>query len=217
MWKTVRITAAVCMLSVAPAALVAQESAGVSMEVGFKAGVNLATLNTSGESPGRRTGFLGGAHLAISLPGSMFYFQPELLYSAKGFSDTFEGSSGTLALDYVDIPVLVGVHFETDGPATPRVFLGPQASVNLSCSLKGEEQGTSASIDCDSDLLGGVFDANSVLFDLLFGAGVDLAMGKFDVVFDVRYDLGLTDAIDAGDSKMSAWQFLAGAQFPLGN
>ena len=217
MCKTVRIAAVVYMLSVAPATLVAQESAGVSMDVGLKAGVNLATLNTSGESPGRRTGFLGGAHLAISLPGSMFYFQPELLYSAKGFSDTFDGTSGTLALDYIDIPVLVGVHFETSGPATPRVFLGPQASVNLSCNLKGEEQGASASIDCDSDLLGGVFDANSVLFDLLFGAGVDLAMGKFDIVFDARYDLGLTDAIDAGDSKMSAWQFMAGAQFPLGN
>jgi hypothetical protein len=42
-------------------------------------------------------------------------------------------------------------------------------------------------------------------------------MGKFDVVFDARYDLGLTDALDLGDSKMSAWQFLAGAQFPIGN
>jgi hypothetical protein len=217
MWKTARIVAVTCMLSIAPATIVAQESGGIAMDVGVKAGVNLATLSTSGETPGRRTGFLGGAHLALSLPGSMFYFQPELLYSAKGFSDTFEGSSATLALDYVDIPVLVGVHFETGGPATPRVFLGPQASVKLSCKLKGEEQGASASIDCDSDLIGGVFGAKSVLFDMLFGAGVDLAMGTFDVVFDARYDLGLTDALDLGDSKMSAWQFLAGAQFPLGN
>ena len=59
--------------------------------------------------------------------------------------------------------------------------------------------------------------SKSALFDLLFGAGFDLEMGKVDLVFDARYDLGLTDALDLGSSKMSAFQFLAGVAFPLGN
>jgi hypothetical protein len=113
--------------------------------------------------------------------------------------------------------VLVGLRFDTGGTVTPRVFLGPQASINTSCKLKGEEGGTNASVDCDSELTGEFFTAKSVLFDMLFGAGLDIAMGKVDIVFDARYDLGLTDALDIASSKMSAFQFLAGVAFPLGN
>lgn len=216
MRKTLRIAAAALALTVLPTTLLAQDG-GVGLDLGIKAGVNLATLSTDGETPGRRTGFIGGAHLTISLPDSKFYFQPELLYSMKGFSESVNGETGTLALDYVDIPLLVGLRFDTGGSVTPRVFLGPQASINTSCKLKGDQDGESASIDCDSELIGEFLVANSVLFDLLFGAGLDLAMGKVDVVFDARYDLGLTDALDLASSKMSAWQFLAGVAFPLGN
>jgi hypothetical protein len=216
MSKSIRVAAVCCLLMFAPAALHAQAGA-VDLDLGVKAGVNLATLNGQGESPGRRTGFIGGGHLTISLPNSMFYFQPELLYSMKGFSESDGGSTATLALDYIDIPLLVGLHFDTGGSLTPRVFLGPQASIKASCKLKGSQGGESASIDCDSELIEGVFAAKSFLFDMLFGAGLDLAMGKVDIVFDARYDLGLTDALDLGDSKMSAWQFLAGVAFPLGD
>lgn len=217
MRNTIRIAALALTLTMLPASLLAQEG-GTGMQLGLKAGVNLATLNTDGETPGRRTGFIGGAHLTISLPNSMFYFQPELLYSMKGFSEEVDGDTGTLALDYVDIPVLVGIRFDTGGSVTPRVFLGPQASVKTSCKLKGDiGDGGSGSIDCDSELLGGGLETKSVLFDMLFGAGLDLDMGKLDVVFDARYDLGLTDALEFGNSKMSAWQFLAGVAFPLGN
>jgi len=216
MLKSARALALLLALSLIPATLRAQET-GVSLDLGVKAGVNLATLSVDGESPGRRTGFIGGGHLTISLPNSMFYFQPELLYSMKGFSESDTGTTATLALDYIDIPLLVGIHFDTGGSFTPRVFLGPQASINASCKLKGDQDGDSASIDCDSELIGGVFSATSVLFDMLFGAGFDLEMGKVDLVFDARYDIGLTDALDLGSSKMSAFQFLAGVAFPLGN
>ena len=217
MSKSIRTAAVLFALCLMPASLLAQD-AGTSMDLGVKVGVNLATLNTDGDTPGRRTGFIGGGHLTISLPNSMFYIQPELLYSMKGFSEDIEGDTGTLALDYVDIPVLVGIHFDTGGSVTPRIFLGPQASIKVSCKLKGDVSGgASGSIDCGSELLGGALDAKSVLFDMLFGAGVYFNMGKLDIVFDARYDLGLTDALELGSSKMSAWQFLAGVAFPLGN
>jgi hypothetical protein len=216
MLKSVRTTVLVCVLSLTPMTLLAQDG-GVNLDLGVKAGVNLATLNGEGESPGRRTGFIGGGHLTISLPNSMFYFQPELLYSMKGFSESDEGITGTLALDYIDVPVLVGIHFATGGSVTPRVFAGPQASFKTSCKLKGGQDGSNVSIPCDDELIGEFFGASSVLFDLLFGAGLDFDMGKLDIVFDARYDLGLTNVLDLGDSKMSAWQFLAGVAFPLGN
>ena len=217
MWKSVRAATVLFALALAPASLLAQDT-GVAMDLGVKVGVNLATLNTSGDTPGRRTGFIGGGHLTVKLPNSMFYFQPELLYSMKGFSEDVDGDTGTLALDYVDVPVLVGIRFDTGGSVTPRVFLGPQASIKTGCKLKGDVSGGgSASIDCDSDLLGGGLDTKSVLFDMLFGAGVDFDMGNLAIVFDARYDLGLTDALELGDSKMSALQFLAGVAFPLGN
>ncbi|MBT8462499.1 MAG: PorT family protein [Gemmatimonadetes bacterium] len=216
MLKSVRTAAVLLAVSLLPAQLMAQDT-GVSMDLGVKVGVNLATLSGDGESPGRRTGLIGGGHLTIGLPNSMFYFQPELLYSAKGFSESEGGNTATLALDYIDVPLLVGIRFDTGGSVTPRVFLGPQASIKASCKLKGSQDGDSASIDCDSELIGEVFAAKSVLFDILFGAGVDFDMGNVAIVFDARYDLGLTDALELGSSKMSALQFLAGVAFPLGN
>lgn len=216
MSKSLRAAAVLLALALAPANLLAQDT-GTSLDLGIKVGVNLASLSGQGDTPGRRTGFIGGGHLTISLPNSMFYFQPEILYSQKGFSESIEGNSGTLALDYIDVPVLVGIKFDSGSSVTPRVFLGPQASFKMNCKLKGSQGGDSASIDCDSDLLGGVFDTKSVLFDLLFGAGLNFDMGSVDIVFDARYDLGLTDALELGDSKMTAWQFLAGVAFPLGN
>jgi len=218
MLKLVRTAALLCALALLPATLLAQTPPGaVELDLGIKAGVNLATLNGEGESPGRRTGFIGGGHLTISLPNSMFYFQPELLYSMKGFSESQEGITGTLALNYIDVPVLAGIHFATGGSITPRIFAGPQVSIKAGCTLKGDEGGTDVSISCDDELIGEFFDAESVLFDLIFGGGLDFDMGKVDVVFDARYDLGLTDALALGSSKMSAWQFLAGVAFPLGN
>ena len=216
MLKQVRIMTVLCSLALVPATLTAQDG-GVDLDLGIKAGVNLATLSGEGESPGRRTGFIGGAHLTISLPNSMVYFQPELLYSMKGFSESEGGTTGTLALYYIDVPLFVGVGFPTGGNVTPRIFAGPQASFKTSCKIKGDVDGDSASIDCDSELVSEFLQTKSVLFDLVFGAGVDFAMGKVDLVFDARYDLGLTDALELGDSKMSAWQFLAGVAFPLGN
>jgi len=199
-----------------PATLLAQNG-GVDLDLGIKVGVNLATLSVDGESPDRRTGFIGGGHLTISLANSMFYFQPELLYSMKGFTGGDSGTDGTFALDYIDLPFLVGLHFDTGGSVTPRIFAGPQASFKTSCKLKASQDGVSESLDCDSDEFFGLLDASSVLFDLLFGAGVDFHTGNIDIVFDARYDLGLTDALELGDSKMKAWQFLAGVAFPLGN
>jgi hypothetical protein len=196
-----------------PATVLAQDS-GVDLDLGVKVGVNLATLTGDNESPDRRTGFIGGGHLTISLANSMFYFQPELLYSMKGV--TFDNND-TLALDYIDLPFLVGLHFDTGGSVTPRIFAGPQASFLASCKLKFSGNDISGSVECDSDEFFGFFDTSSVLFDLLFGAGVDFHTGNIDIVFDVRYDLGLTDALDVGDSKMKAWQFLVGVAFPLGN
>lgn len=201
----------------APAALLAQDG-GTTIELGIKAGVNLATLSGEGDSPGRRTALLAGAHLTIGLPNSMFYFQPEILYSMKGFKESDGGMSATLALNYVDVPVFAGLAFPTgSGRVTPRIFAGPQASFKVSCDLKGSEGGTNASISCDDDLLSGILETKGVVFDLVFGGGLDIAAGKLDIVFDARYDLGLTDALELGDSKNTAWQFLGGVAFPLGN
>jgi hypothetical protein len=217
MMKSVRMLAIAAALLAAPATLQAQDG-GVDLAAGVKAGVNIATLSGEGDSPGRRTAFLGGGFLTISLANSIVYFQPELLYSLKGFKESEGGTTGTLNLKYLDLPLLVGVGLTpASGKLTPRFFVGPQVSFQLGCDIGGSEGGISGSIDCDDSLLQGLLDTKSVIFDLLLGIGADIDVGKLDLVIDARYDLGLTDVLEAGDSKMSAWQFLGGVAFPLGN
>jgi len=95
--------------------LYAQNSSDERENLGFgiKAGVNIANLyDTRGEdfSDASKIGFAGGVFVSIPI-GTFLGFQPELIYSQKGYK-----GSGSISLisfeytrnvDYLDIPLLI--------------------------------------------------------------------------------------------------------------
>ena len=186
--------------------------AGLSAQttIGAKAGINLANVTFSSggvsASADSRTGFVGGAFAQFGL-GSPLFIRPEVLYSSKGSESSDDFETFTLALDYLEVPVLIGAAFPLENSALkPQVFAGPAVGFLLSCDSGGT--------DCKDE-------AKSVDFGLVFGGGLEFALENLSLYFDGRYNLGLTNLDDSGEEDFSAknrvWQFMAGVGFPVGN
>lgn len=105
-----------------------------ALAFGPKVGLNLANVyDTEGEQfdAGSKFGLVAGAFLSIPI-GTYLGFQPEMLYSQKGFkaSGSVLGSEYTFTrtLNYLDIPLLIAIK------PTPMLTIvaGPQYSYLLS-------------------------------------------------------------------------------------
>jgi hypothetical protein len=185
--------------------------------IGVKGGIGISDLSVEGDdSFSSRTAFVGGGFATIGL-GETFFVQPEVLYALKGAKSDIDGVDATIALDYIEIPLLVGAQFGLGSSSVvPRVFAGPSVAFETGCKLSGTESGVSVELDCsDFELL-----TNSVDFGLVFGAGLGIPLGSVELVIDGRYDLGLTNINDSEfddeSVKNRAWQFMAGVGFPVG-
>jgi hypothetical protein len=99
---------------------------------GVKAGINLATVTFDPEPDedvlDRRTGFVGG--LFVVVPASdRLGFQGEVLFSQKGASE--DGGAGDLALDYLEVPLLLRVGTASPLETSFHAFAGPSIGLRL--------------------------------------------------------------------------------------
>lgn len=212
--KTLRFGFALLLV----AAILTPAESSAQTVIGVKGGIGIASLSLSESSVDfdSRTTFTGGGFATFGL-GETFFLQPEVLYAPKGAKGDIEGVSATFALDYIEVPLLVGAGFNVgSGSIQPRVFAGPSVGFEIGCDVSGSEGGTSVSFSCSELEL----ETKSVDFGLVFGAGVAFPLGSVELIIDGRYDLGLTNVNDTdGDDeslKNRAWQFMAGVGFPIG-
>jgi len=152
------------------------------VKFGAKAGLNLASISGD-ETDGldSRTAFHLGVVAEISV-SEKFSVQPELLYSAQGASDSFEGIDVDLKIDYINLPVMAKFYV-AEGFSLEA---GPQVGFLL--SAKGE--GGGESIDFKDETKGIDFGAN-------FGVGYKLESG---LNFGARYNFGLSNINDGEGS-----------------
>lgn len=164
---------------------------------GVKAGVNFA--NFSGDDAdnldGRTAFHVGGvANFGIS---ELFSVQPELLYSAQGVEQTFEGVTGKVQVDYLNLPVLAKFMI-ADGLS---IHAGPQVGFLLSAKAKGGEE----TMDIKDELKGTDFSG-------VLGLGYQMDNG---LNFGARYNLGFSNIADSGeaDLKNNVFQVSVGFMF----
>lgn len=152
------------------------------VKFGAKAGLNLASI-TGDETDGieSRTAFHVGAVAEISV-SDKFSVQPELLYSAQGAKDSFEGIDVDAKIDYLNLPIMAK-YYVAEGFS---LELGPQVGFLLSAKAEGGGE----SIDFKDETKGIDFGAN-------FGVGYKLESG---LNFGARYNLGLSNINDGEDS-----------------
>jgi len=190
-----------------------------SVNFGIKAGLNLAKwvgddsemLVEDGSSDKKfRTGFSGGVLLCYQT-SEMFALQPEMIYTMKGskYEGTEMGMSydATFTVEYLEIPVLAKIIIST-GETKPYLLAGPALGVLLSSKGEVEVGGISVSDELE--------DVKSIDFGLILGAGINIDLGTGTLLFDARYNLGLTsidDSADDGDIKNSVISFNVGYLF----
>lgn len=191
--KKILLTAVVMLASVAS---YAQHAVG-AFTLQPKIGMNVASLtNCDGCDP--RIGLAAGVEAEYQAT-DIFSVSAGLIYSMQGNKAKEDGVTLTTKLDYINIPILANVYV-TKGLA---VKLGVQPAFNV--SDKQKLSGGKASVEAE--------DVGAESFD--FSIPVGLSYEYNNVVFDARYNFGVTNIADGGDSKNSVFQFTLGYKFAL--
>lgn len=163
------------LLVAAIAALTFTTTNAQGISFGAKVGANFASLTGDdvGDLDGR-TSLLIGAVVNIGI-SEFFAVQPEVIYSAQGFTDSVGGVDLTGKLDYILIPVLADFTI-AEGLSLQG---GPQIGINITDEID---------VDGETEEIG----AESVDFSAVIGAQFKLPMGLF---FQARYAIGLSNVI----------------------
>lgn len=173
---------ALIILTIAISSIIsnAQDNRG-TLRFGPKAGVNLANVyDTEGEEfdADAKFGFVVGAFASIPI-GELLGFQPELLFSQKGFqaSGSILGSDYTFTrtLNYIDIPLLISLKPSPSftivaGPQYSYLMSKKDVFTNSILSTEEEEEFENEDIRKNTLCFLGGFDIN--FNRMVFGARV---------------------------------------------
>ena len=183
----------------------------------LRGGANIATVGGDDADDTRtRTGVNIGAAVTFAVADNLG-IQVGAGYAQKGFTTTLEDVDVILALDYIEVPVLLRIGVPSSGALSTHLFVGPAVSFQASCEVGGSTQGITVSAKCsEADISIKSIDLGGVA-----GVGVDLAAagGALSITLDVLYNLGFSsidDLSDPDDLKNRAWSILAGVGFPIG-
>ncbi|UCC71067.1 MAG: PorT family protein [Gemmatimonadota bacterium] len=206
-------------------ALAASPVQAQNLSAGPKLGIGFANQGGDVEDTDSKMGFSIGGSFGIQLH-EYFRLQFEGQYVQKGLSEDVGGADADFNLDYIEFMVPAILTIPTgNGSITPRLYVGPALALEVSCDFSAEEDGVSASIDCDelSEATDGFLpdlETKSIDFGVLFGGGLDIAVGSGAITFDVLYNLGLTDINDipgtTEEIKNRNIQIVAGYRFFFG-
>ncbi len=154
---------------------------------GIKGGANISNVNGSDVTNiNSVVGFNAGAYLKVPLTRHLS-IQPEVVYSGQGFKETTSGVSTTQIESYVNVPVLLKyTHFT-------GVFIETGPQVGFLASAKASSQGVS--VDDKPSF-------NSTDFSWVLGVGVKIPATPISL--DARYNFGLSNIINNGNSGADA-------------
>jgi len=187
------------------------------LTIGAKGGLSIARF--TGSSLDRSEwarGITGGVFLTSRLAEELS-FQAEVMYVRKGAAISFtHGSmprSGTLRLDYLEVPVLLRVDWPQQRLASLHLIGGPAIAIGLKCSFDDDD---SVSVACAS---GGLpLGTHTLDGGMLAGAGLDLDLDGARIVTEVRFAFGLM-TIDADQDigrTNEAFTLVMGIAVPVG-
>ncbi len=144
-----------------------------AQSIGVKGGLNFANLSNY-NSDTRVSGNIG-LYLHAPLEEG-WSIQPELLFSGQGARYSTINGERTLALDYIQIPVM----FQYSPVRKFYVELGPQIGFLTNAAVK-DDSGDKVNVNSDY---------NKTDFGINIGAGINATRA---IGFFARYDFGLTD------------------------
>ena len=178
--RTTLLLGSVAMVGAAPHTLCAQGLSG-----GVRADLAAASFQNADYDTDPSFGVRLGVYGDLGTDGPLG-IRAEAVYAMKGVKNAASGSSTSVQLDYLEVPVMAKIAFG-DGPG-PFVMAGPAVGIKLSAKLNSD----SGSADY-GDLV------YPVDVGLVGGFGFDTSLGENNVTFDVRLTWGLRSVYDFGD------------------
>lgn len=179
------------------AATFAQNEVG-QLTIQPKVGVNIANI-TDADDADPRIGLAAGAEFEYGLTDNIG-LSAGVLYSMQGVKTTIIDDDCTWKLDFLNVPILANFYV-AKGFA---VKLGVQPGFKLSSKAKFKGSGGSKEVEVEDGV-------KSV--DLSIPVG--LSYQYQNIVFDARYNWGVTKIVDDADSKHSVFQITVGYKFSL--
>ena len=179
------------------AATFAQNEVG-QLTIQPKVGVNIANI-TDADDADPRIGLAAGAEFEYGLTDNIG-LSAGVLYSMQGVKTIIIDDDCTWKLDFLNVPILANFYV-AKGFA---VKLGVQPGFKLSSKAKFKGSGGSKEVEVEDGV-------KSV--DLSIPVG--LSYQYQNIVFDARYNWGVTKIVDDVDSKHSVFQITVGYKFSL--
>lgn len=167
-----------CWMLLMPAFCIAQGGLGIGLKAGYNFAnvTNAASINNSSQA-----GFLVGLFLAPSSKG-IITSRHEFIYSRQGYNFDNGSTSGSVNLDYIIIPQMLGINITK--------FVQVQLGFQLAYLLNAKADSTSKS----SGTMGSYSSVMSYYnpFDYGFGAGVELHP-VLGLLIGARYNISLNN------------------------
>ena len=158
---------------------------------GVKAGLNFAKFLTKSDGITEKSDALTGFHtgVLVVIPISEnFFVQPELLYSAKGGSTTYEGDRYSLNYSYAELPINLKYKFPIN--ETINIFGATGPYVGYLISAKGKLNNSSA-------------DAKELMKDLDYGFKIGTGAEIKNFIIGIQYELGLANISNSNGINMN--------------
>ena len=178
-----------------------------TMIAGAKFGLNFATFGGDNSSNySTTTKFFFGGFFGYDFIRN-FGLQGELLYNPVGGGYSSPGQAGgNDGISYLEFVVLA----KYSVPVSPviKIFFeaGPQLGIKLSATAHSDATGTDTDI---SQYISGTD------FDLVVGTGTAFRVGPGNIIFDVRYNIGLSSIQKNGNAHNSNQVFTMAVGYGL--
>lgn len=184
------------IIAIAPLVLLLPSPLHAQISVGVHGGISYSEV-AGGVKTDSKTGLLAGAFAGIGIVGN-WGVRPEVAYIQKGFkvegTDVLTGQPLTITtdIDYLEFLLPVGLDLAVEGEGVqPHLFAGPSFGFALSCEVKPDTDEPPQ--DCKDNF-------KSSDFGIVFGIGVELGSGPGAFLANLRYDYGIADINDTGDT-----------------
>jgi len=167
---------------------------------GISGGLNFANFRGNGANTNARTFGKFGLFAEYNV-NDYFAVQPEVNYDVRGAKSKISKNI-RYRLSYIEVPVMLKGIYKNDSNVAPYISAGPAVAFKVSDKYQTVVNGSKQ----DGSLKDFNIKTNDTLFDLNFGAGVQL--GYLNV--GGRYSLGLTDLIKDANSKNHTFSVVLG-------
>lgn len=163
-----------------------------NINFGVRGQLNFSKIINSGGS-GEQTGMMFGVYMNMPVYNNMVFFEPEVLYSRKGFE--YDGNN--YRIDYIEVPLTLRAHFVNPTGILPYLLFGPYVAFKINTDFPGVQSPYSKSKTRRTD------------FGISVGGGLNF--GRMSI--GIRYDAGLTNIFKNHDAKNSVFSIVAGVGF----